>query len=129
MKRYPLGNYGLSIVLSICFLVSIVLQTWAGWVEFGAEQKEHGSMAQVWGADGYFPVWARTVFENWQSEFLQVLAFVVFTTYFIHKGSHESKDTDDKQEEQLDRIEAMLKTLQEERSLSAKSSEPTHTLR
>ena len=128
MKRYPLGNYGLSIVLSVCFFVSIVLQTWAGWVEFTAEQKEHGSTAQVWTSDGYFPVWARTVFENWQSEFLQVLVFVVLTSYFIHKGSHESKDADDKQQEQLDRIEGMLKSLQEERALLAKSSEPAHTL-
>ena len=32
---------------------------------------------------------------NWQSEFLQLLAFVVLTTYFIHRGSHESRDGDD----------------------------------
>jgi hypothetical protein len=128
MKKYPLGNYGLTIVLSACFLVSLFLQTWAGWVQFASEQKQHGEAAQIWGADGYFPAWAQAVFENWQSEFLQVMAFVVFTSYFIHKGSHESKDTDDKQQEQLDRIETMLKSLQEEREMAAKSAEPTHSL-
>lgn len=128
MKKYPLGNYGLSIVLSICFIVSLFLQTWAGWVQFAAEQKEHGGAAQVWGSDGYFPAWAQAVFENWQSEFLQVLAFVVFTTYFIHKGSHESKDTDDEQKEQLDRIEKMLKSLQAERQIGDKPAEATASL-
>ena len=128
MKKYPLGNYGLTIVLSICFIVSLILQTWAGWVQFVAQEKQHGETAHVWGGDGYFPAWAQAVFENWQSEFLQVMAFVVFTTYFIHKGSHESKDTDEKQQEQLDRIEALVKSLQEERQLAGKPSEATASL-
>jgi hypothetical protein len=33
--------------------------------------------------------------ENWQSEFLQLLTFVVLTTFLIHRNSHESRDSDD----------------------------------
>ncbi|HJQ95463.1 MAG TPA: DUF6766 family protein [Acidimicrobiia bacterium] len=35
------------------------------------------------------------MFENWQSEFLQILTFVILTTYFIHRHSHESADEND----------------------------------
>jgi hypothetical protein len=54
--------------------------------------------------------------ENWQSEFLQLLTFVVVTTFLIHKGSHESKDTDDEMMAMLKRIEARLKALETETS-------------
>ena len=38
--------------------------------------------------------WASTL-ENWQSEFLQLLSFVVLTTFLIHRHSHESRDSND----------------------------------
>jgi len=34
------------------------------------------------------------VFENWESEFLQMAAFVVLTAFLIQKGSSELKDPD-----------------------------------
>jgi hypothetical protein len=52
-------------------------------------------------------------FENWQSELLQLLTFVALTTYLVHRGSHESKDTDERMQSQLDRIEQRLATLRE----------------
>jgi hypothetical protein len=104
-------NYSLSIVLACLFLVSWGLQTWTGWVEFVAEQREHEQVAEAFGPDGYVWAWAQATFENWQSEFLQLLTFVVLTTYLIHRGSHESKDTDEKVQAQLDRIEQRLASL------------------
>jgi hypothetical protein len=104
-------NYSLSIVLACLFLVSWGLQTWTGWVEFAAEQREHEQVAEAFGPDGYVWAWAQATFENWQSEFLQLLTFVVLTTYLIHRGSHESKDTDEKVQAQLDRIEQRLASL------------------
>ena len=35
-----------------------------------------------------------TVFENWESEFLQMSVYVVLTAYLVQKGSSESKDPD-----------------------------------
>jgi hypothetical protein len=112
-KKWPLGNYGLSIVLAILFLVSWVIQTMAGWVKFVSEQKEHGQAATL---SDYMPVWLEATFENWQSEFLQLLTFVILTAIFIHKGSHESKDQDILTEEQLNRIEKKLDELEKARS-------------
>jgi hypothetical protein len=106
-------NYNLSIVLSALFLSSWFLQTWTGWHEFAAEQSEHGSTAQWFGDGGYVWSWGAATFENWQSEFLQLLAFVVLTSFLIHRGSHESKDSDEQMQRQLDRIERKLEKLEQ----------------
>jgi hypothetical protein len=104
-------DYSLSLVLAALFLVAWALQTWMGWVEFGAEQQAHGQAAAVFGEDGYVWRWGQATFENWQSEFLQLLTFVVLTTYLIHRGSHESKDSDEAMQAQLDRIERRVAAL------------------
>lgn len=107
----PLGDYGLSIVLAMLFLTAMVLQTWMGWREFASESAQHGEVPQWFGDNGYIWSWGLSTFENWQSEFLQLLTFVVLTAIFVHKGSHESKDTDEEVQQQLTRIEEKLEAL------------------
>jgi hypothetical protein len=101
-------EYNLSIVLVTLFLVSWALQTWTGWIEFASEQRAHGESPEVFGSSGYVWSWARATFENWESEFLQLLAFVVLTSFMIHKGSPESKDGDEEMRRTLRRIEQRL---------------------
>ncbi len=110
MKRI-VRNYSLGLVLFALFAVSWVAQTWFGWQEFVAEQREHGQAAQVYGPEGYVWNWGRATFENWQSEFLQLLTFVVLTSFLIHKGSHESKDSDERLQAAIGRIERRLDAL------------------
>jgi hypothetical protein len=98
-------NYNLSIVLAALFLVSWLLQAWTGWMHFAAEQQALGETAEVFGASGYVWRWSEATFENWQSEFLQLLTFVVLTSFLIHRGSHESKDSTTAMERTLARIE------------------------
>jgi hypothetical protein len=81
-------------------------------VHFQAEELAHGQTPQWLGSSGYVWEWGQATFENWQSEFLQLLTFVVLTTFLIHKGSHESKDTDDEMMAALERIESRLKNLE-----------------
>ena len=106
--RWLWRNYNLSIVLIALFLTSWIMQTWMGWRQYEAEQHERGAVAQWLGDGGYLWRWGEATFENWQSEFLQLLTFVVLTTYLVHRGSHESKDTDEAMQRQLDRIEQRL---------------------
>ena len=101
-------DYNLSIVLSALFLVSWGLQTWAGWVKFSANQEEHQQVAELFGPSGYVFEWLSATMENWQSEFLQLLTFVVLTASFIHRGSHESKDSDEELKAMIRRIEERL---------------------
>ncbi len=43
-------SYGLSLALVALFSFSWFLQTWMGWVEFVAEQQQHGQVAEAFGA-------------------------------------------------------------------------------
>jgi hypothetical protein len=101
-------NYGLSIVLAALFLVSWLLQSTTGWVQFAAEQQSHGAQAQLFGSSGYFWAWMQATFENWQSEFLQLFTMVVLVSFLIHRGSQESKDSDEELRAQLDEIEERI---------------------
>lgn len=87
-------KYGLAFVLAALFLTSWVGQAWSGWNEFQSEQAEHGQQAAVLGDDGYLWTFLHATLENWQSEFLQLLTFVVLTAHLVYKGSPESKDAD-----------------------------------
>jgi hypothetical protein len=111
MKKFW-QDYNLSIVLATLFLAAWAAQTWTGWVKFSDEQLQHGQAAQWFGSSGYIWEWASATMENWQSEFLQLLAFVVLTSFLIHRGSPESKDGDDRMEAQLDRIEKRLERIE-----------------
>ena len=108
-------NYSLSIVLTALFLVSWSVQTWAGWMKYSNEQQSRGQQVSIFGKDGYIWDWSQATFENWQSEFLQLLSFVLLTSFLIHKGSHESKDGDEEMKalivslhERLHKIEKRL---------------------
>jgi hypothetical protein len=88
-------NNGLTIVLMLLFLVSILGQWISGWMLQNEELERHGretlSLAGF-AADAEF---LSSVFENWESEFLQMSAYVVLTAMLIQKGSAESRDPDD----------------------------------
>jgi hypothetical protein len=102
-------NYNLSIVLAVLFLFSWVLQFWTGWQSFAGDQQQHGQQAEM---AAYLWRFGEGTFENWQSEFLQLFSFVVLTAFLIHRGSHESKDTDDEVMERLKRLEKKIDELQ-----------------
>ncbi len=110
------NDYGLSITLAAMFVGSLALQTWMGWAEFVADQQAHGETAEAFGPGGYVWAWGQAVFENWQSEFLQVFVFIVLTTFLVHKKSHESPDTDYDTEAALRRIEAKIDELEKGRA-------------
>lgn len=101
-------DYALGWVLLALFLVCWAAQTWFGWQQFVAEQREHQQVAEVFGQDGYVWSWGQATFENWQSEFLQLVSFVVLTSFLIFRGSAESKDGDDEMKQTLARLERRL---------------------
>ena len=87
-------DHGLSIVLIALFAVSMVGQTWTGWLEYDEEQRAHGESAVTlthYLTTGHF---GEATFENWESEFLQMAFFVVLTAFLYQKGSSESKRPD-----------------------------------
>ena len=74
-------------------------------------QATHNEPSTVFGASGYVWVFLQSTLENWQSEFLQLLTFVVLTTYFIYRQSHESRDGQDEMKAAIERIEKQVSKL------------------
>lgn len=103
--RQLLKNYGLSFTLVGLFLLSWVGQFYFQWQEFLQNQQNHNQTATF---DEFLPEFWAATFENWQSEFLQLLTFVILTSFLIHKGSHESKDSDEQMMQKLISIENRL---------------------
>lgn len=87
------------------FLISFALHWYFGWTVFVAEQVEHGQRPDL---SEYLAVATRDTFENWQSEFLQLLWQVVGLAYFLYVGSPASKENDDRAEAKLDAIIRMI---------------------
>lgn len=105
-------DYSLSVVLFVLFLSSWAIQTWTGWEEFVAEEINMGHDPAVFGFGGYVWTWAQATFENWQSEFLQLLMMAILTSFLIHKGSAESRDSQDEMMERIITIQANLEAVQ-----------------
>jgi hypothetical protein len=108
-------DYSLTIVVGALFVVSFVLHAVFGWWQYSADQAANGQQATVLGWDGYIVYFGEWTFQNWQSEFLEVLVLITATVYFIHKGSPESRDGDDEVKATLERIEKKLDDLEAER--------------
>jgi hypothetical protein len=112
-------DYSFSITLGCLFFLAWMGQLVTQWFTWANEQREHDQPLVV--GDFLWQFWTSTL-ENWQSEFLQLLTFVVLTTFLIHRNSHESRDSDDEMQRSLNRIEKRLKTLEEGGKAKAGSS-------
>ena len=96
MKRYAYGWITL-----IFFLVSIALHWLFGWYAFVDDASAHGQAPEL---STYLVEMGRDTFENWQSEFLQLLWQVVGLAYFLYVGSPSSKENDDRLEAKVDAL-------------------------
>ena len=101
MKRFCANN-ALTIVLTAQFLVFRTAQALSGWAVHNQELQD--AHQHLLGFGPYLHTahfWSATA-ENWESEFLQMAAFVVLTVYLRQRGSAESNPYPD-EETQEDR--------------------------
>ena len=94
-KRSFFHRNSLSIVFLALFAASLAGQAVTGCAEYNDFLREHGSGPVTLGnyfASGHF---LQATFENWESEFLQMALFVVFTVFLRQRGSSESKKPGD----------------------------------
>ena len=90
MRRIWKEN-GLAIVLFTLFSVFLVAQSATGWKTYNNDRLEHGEPTTNYPAyltTGHF---VEATFENWESEFLQMAAYILLTIWLFQKGSSESK--------------------------------------
>src|SRR5215210_2126218 len=93
--RQFVRNNGLSLTLFALFLISFIGQALTGWKANAEELRLHelpeiGFLAYL--TTGHF---ISATFENWESEFLQMAAYVLLTVFLFQKGSPESKKPDE----------------------------------
>ncbi|TCO43529.1 hypothetical protein EV646_112105 [Kribbella antiqua] len=77
-----------NLVLFFLFLLGLVL---TGHAQENSELADHGQPAQSLGQYVGSASFGEAVFENWESEFLQMGMYVLLTAYLVQKGSAESR--------------------------------------
>ncbi|GAB3327004.1 hypothetical protein GCM10027299_26920 [Larkinella ripae] len=92
---------GLSLVLLVLTLLTLIGNLFTGWQNFNNELNEYGRAAIPFVSYLTSGHCVESVFENWESEFLQMGLYVLLTVFLYQKGSSESKDPD--QSEEVDR--------------------------
>jgi hypothetical protein len=97
-----LRENGLSVALFALFLLFLAGQSVTGWLVYNDDAREHGQRAVAFVQyllTGHF--W-EAVFENWESEFFQMAAYVGLTACLYQRGSAESKKLPDEGENSQD---------------------------
>ncbi|MBT2514686.1 DUF6766 family protein [Arthrobacter sp. ISL-30] len=103
--KNALKNNGLSLFFGLIFILALVGQAITGLAVFNEEQAAAGlegiNFAQYVTSSSF----TVDVSENWQSEYLQFLLYIIATVWLVQKGSPESKELDnpgiESDEEQL----------------------------
>jgi hypothetical protein len=93
MRRFLREN-SLSIGFGVLFLAAVVGQGIAGHAAYNEEQLTHGEPTLSLGRYLTSSDFAQAVAENWQSEYLQFMLFMVATVWLLQRGSPESKELD-----------------------------------
>ncbi len=93
--------YSFAIVTGGLFLLSIAAQFVFQLIDFRNEAATHGEMF-AWSA--YLPAFLASTFENWQSEFLQLVWQAAGLALFFFWGSSQSREGNDRIESKVDAL-------------------------
>lgn len=97
----PLKKYSFVWVTLGFFVISLAGHWIFAWFSYVAEQQAHQQAVVV---GEYLIETARDTLENWQSEFLQLIWQVAGLSVLLFIGSSQSKESDERIEEKLDRV-------------------------
>ena len=94
MRRF-VRECSLSLFFGVIFIGALVGQAVAGWHQFNSDQLAEGLGQISLGRYLASADFAVDVTENWQSEYLQFLLYIVATVWLVQRGSPESKKVGD----------------------------------
>lgn len=83
MQKF-IKDYSLISILMTGMILALAGQFYFGWIGHVDEQESHQQIATM---STYMPVYLDKVFENWQSEMLQLALAVALTMKFAAKNS------------------------------------------
>ena len=93
-----LKHHSLTIFFGVIFLLALGGQAIAGHADYNNQQEQHARLLheepQTISLGRYVTSssFSRDVMENWQSEYLQFLLFIIATVWLVQRGSPESKE-------------------------------------
>jgi membrane protein implicated in regulation of membrane protease activity len=90
-----LREVGIGTFFGVIFLLALLGQAIAGHAVYNNEQVAQGLQAITFLQYLVSASFMADVMENWQSEFLQFLLYVLATVWLVHRGSPESKQPED----------------------------------
>ena len=93
--------YSFALVTGAFFLFSWVGQLWTQVIVERNEARQHGGSFH-WSE--FWPQFFASTFENWQSEFLQLLWQAAGLTLLLFWGSSQSRESDERIEAKVDRL-------------------------
>lgn len=88
-------------VTLVLFLGSFIGHWTFAWFAYADEQLALGEAIEI---SGYLVEVLRDTFENWQSEFLQLMWQIGGLAFLLYVGSPDSKEGNDRVEEKLDLV-------------------------
>ncbi len=91
MRRF-VKDSSLGLGFGLLFLLALVGQAYSGWRQFNAEQVADSLGVVSLGSYLTSASFAVDVAENWQSEYLQFLLYILGTVWLLQRGSPESKE-------------------------------------
>jgi hypothetical protein len=86
-----LRDHGLALATGTLFVVFMAGQTVTGYYVHNDELRAHGRPPVSFGDYFFTGHFIEATAENWESEFLQMAAYVIFTVVLYQRGSSESK--------------------------------------
>jgi len=93
--RVWLRDQSLSLFFLVLFLLSVLGQSVAGQRAFNDDQLQHGSETVSYSSYVLSSEFGQALLENWQSEYLQFMLFIMATVWLVQRGSNESKRPED----------------------------------
>jgi hypothetical protein len=99
MKKNIFQKYGYLWVTLVLFITSMGAHWTFAWYTYKQEQEEKNLPVDT---KDYLNEVSRDTFENWQSEFLQLIWQVAGLSFLLSTGSPQSKEGDERVEEKID---------------------------
>ena len=95
------AKYGYTWITLMFFALSLAGQWVFSWYAYVDEQQDHDEEIVV---RDYVNLTLKDMFENWQSEFLQLAWQVAGLAILLHVGSPQSKEGDERLEGKVDKL-------------------------
>jgi hypothetical protein len=100
--RTFLKNNGLTLTYLGLFAIALLLMSVSGHRAYNGDRRDHHQTPVTYGAYLHSGDFVEGVFENWESEFLQMGTYVIFTAFLFQVGSSESKSPDERAPQDVD---------------------------